>query len=512
MKKNYLLISSISDEIIINQEKATKKNELAQNARKDEKRKIPYTVKNSFQTQFKNPKNIQNILNEFENRESFLKVKRDIHEVTNTETPALHHLDYSVPELRKFVIARASADRLNFMLKDFSLTMNNDILFDGLDNYSASKRDYRIPPLGLLGKIQAKDFYNNYNVEIGVRTPLRFNGLENYILFDDLKKRWDKTYALYYAWNKENSPEDNLDVIKQSKLIAFAQWKYPISYYSSIALQTLARWDHEFTKHSTRQNVNSKSFHELRVGIKPVYVYDDVFIYGKNLKEGTQVKVSFEISKPFIPEFEPKVKIRSTKRLLGILTTDARYFYPIDGKTLIATRAYYSASIANERVAYLLGGTENWVFAQYANASSNVKSPSFQDLASSVRGYRIGERIGTSVLLTNIELRIPPLWYFFPNSTRPFFMKDLLLVSFFDLGVLWEGILPNRSIREENLSLKNSSTSINARFNKNPFIASVGLGLRLPLFNYYIRLDQGWQIQKGKLNKGEYHIALGLDF
>ncbi|MEZ4930460.1 MAG: hypothetical protein R2777_10720, partial [Chitinophagales bacterium] len=97
---------------------------------------------------------------------------------------------------------------------------------------------------------------------------------------------------------------------------------------------------------------------------------------------------------------------------------------------------------------------------------------------------------------------------------RSNFLKNLQLIGFYDLGTAWEGATPfsNDNIAQETRQ-NNSGTAV-ARIDvyKQPFVMALGLGTRIELLGYFIRIDYGWGYDTGKFNKARLQFSLGVDF
>ncbi|HJW30449.1 MAG TPA: hypothetical protein VJ508_14555, partial [Saprospiraceae bacterium] len=67
------------------------------------------------------------------------------------------NLTYNPSDLTPFIHSRIIAARLRFKLDYFNSTMDNDVLFGGLDSYAGTKREFEPSPLGFLLKASIKD-------------------------------------------------------------------------------------------------------------------------------------------------------------------------------------------------------------------------------------------------------------------------------------------------------------------------------------------------------------------
>ncbi len=47
---------------------------------------------------------------------------------------------------------------------------------------------------------------------------------------------------------------------------------------------------------------------------------------------------------------------------------------------------------------------------------------------------------------------------------------------------------------------------------KDPIVAGYGVGVRLPLFGYFVRGEYAWGIETREIMKPRLHFAIGYDF
>ena len=118
------------------------------------------------------------------------------------------------------------ASRLKFKLDDMVTTMDNGLLFGGLNSYAGQKRGFEYPPAGFLIKAQIKDIFEDYVMEGGVRIPTNFNGT------DVAAASWTQvtipTYMTGLDWNFVNSGAISLAGFNNQPSV-FVAFKYTSS-------------------------------------------------------------------------------------------------------------------------------------------------------------------------------------------------------------------------------------------------------------------------------------------
>jgi hypothetical protein len=86
------------------------------------------------------------------------------------------------------------------------------------------------------------------------------------------------------------------------------------------------------------------------------------------------------------------------------------------------------------------------------------------------------------------------------------------------VGTAWAGSNPFRDdnpLNTETISegqAGNEYVFVTINYFRDPIVAGYGVGARLLLFGYFVRVDYGWGIETRSIQKPRLHIALGFDF
>jgi hypothetical protein len=201
---------------------------------------------------------------------------------------------------------------------------------------------------------------------------------------------------------------------------------------------------------------------------------------------------------------------------MTVLGFDARHYVSPDRRTLFAFRLTGATSRGSERILYYLGGVENWLFPSFDQgiAVPGNKSFAYTSLAANMRGFKYNARNGSSVILSNTEIRIPVLQYLSRQKIRSSFLRNVQVVGFVDAGTAWHG--PNPFSPENPLNtvvLKNPPTvEVTVSYYRNPFIVGYGAGVRTVLFGYLLKADYGWNWETKTDRKPILHFSIGGDF
>lgn len=427
--------------------------------------------------------------------------------------------EYDPAAVVSFHRPRIIAARLRYKLDFVTTTVDNSLLFGGLDSYAGFSRDFEPQPLGILFKARIKDLLEDFVITGGARYPTSFNGSEYFLVFDNRKRRIDKQYALYRKSIVEPVPGQP-DPLRRNQYVSFlltSRWSYPFDIYNSIRLSATIRNDRIIALSTSRPSLEEKIDDAQRFGLRLEWVYDNSRLLDVNMRTGTRAKVFAEMVKRFdLNLFESGTKLEFNHGFMTILGIDARHYVPIDKRTVLAARFTAATSIGSERILYYLGGVENWLFASYDRGIGVPSDINFAytSLAANMRGFRYNARNGSSVALLNTELRIPIFQYLSQQKIRSSLLRNTQLVAFMDAGTAWHGANPFSPDNPLNtIVLTNPPTvEVIVNYYRNPLIIGYGAGLRTLLFGYTVKLDYGWNWETKSSQRPILHFSLGADF
>ena len=422
-------------------------------------------------------------------------------------------------KLVKFRPARINPYQLKFKTDYITTTLDNSLLFGGLNSYAGDRPEFSFPPPGILLKANFKDLFEDYIVEGGVRIPTTFNGTEFFLLFDNKKKRIDKRFAVYRRSARRSQEPLNAFTnrrVRETTFIGYFEARYPIDIFRSIRASSTLRLDNQIQLSTDAVTLSTPVDPEQRLGIKLEYVFDNTLDVDINIKNGTRYKITAEVLKRFDVELIDDFKVDFTKGFMTVLGVDARHYQRLDKKSILAARFAAGTSFGSENILYTLGGVDGWLFPSF---NTEIPSPqtdnfAYQGLATNLRGFKSNIRNGSSYALFNAELRVPVIKYF-AKSIRSSFFRNLQLTSFFDIGTAWQGLTPFAEENPLNTTViegANAPVTIRVNYFRDPIVAGYGFGVRSTLFGYFVRLDYGWGIETRVVQEPILHFALGMDF
>lgn len=428
----------------------------------------------------------------------------------------------------RFNPSRIIPYRLKFRTDYVSTSLDNNLLFGGLETYASSPLGFQTPPPGILIKANFKDLLENYVVEAGFRLPTTFDGAEYYLWFDDKKRRIDKRYALYRRTNVNTLdlyvpgvPPLSLQQ-RTNTVLGFYEMRYPFDAFFSIRGRATLRQDKTIMLSTNLATLETPDYAEQRAALGLSVVYDNTVDVDMNLKTGTRAKVYGEVVKRFDLNFQPTWSLDFNQGIMTVLGLDARHYQLLDRRSIVAVRLAAATSFGSEKILYYLGGVDNWIFPKFNN---NIPLPqgedfSYQTLATNIRGFNQNIRNGNSYVLMNTELRVPIFKYFSSKPVMGNFWRNFQLIGFFDVGTAWQGKSPYDGDNPINIvyyyqtagTPPSPIVTVKVNYYRDPLVAGYGFGARALIFGMYLRADYGWGIESREIQKPIFHFALGTDF
>lgn len=419
--------------------------------------------------------------------------------------------------------------RLRFRTDYISTTMDNNQMFDGLQLYEGPQSRLNVPPPGVLLRANFKDLLENYVIEAGFRLPITFNGAEYYLWLDDKKKRIDKRYLLYRRTfiNSVDRPlpyPPNLPSDYQERNISLLgqyEMRYPLDVFTSLRGALSIREDKVRSLSSDPYTLEKPDRSEQRAALRLSAVFDNTVDIDINLKTGTRAKVYTDIVKRFAFNTQPEWSLKFNKGFMTVLGIDARHYQMLDRRSQIAVRVAGATSFGSEKMLYILGGVDNWVFPRF---NESIQLPAddgfaYQAPAVNLRGFKQNIRNGNSYALINAELRVPIFKYFSNKPVIGSFWRNFQIIGFFDAGTAWQGASPfngdnpiNIVYLEKGPDGKPPIVTMKVNYFRDPVVAGYGVGARALLFGMYLRADYAWGIESRVIQQPILHLALGTDF
>ena len=419
--------------------------------------------------------------------------------------------------LHNFRPARIRAYQRRFRTDYLTTTFSNEPLFGGLDNFAATPESFRQQPSGLLVKLNTKELFEDYILELGARFATTFDNSEYYAYLDSRKDRIDVRYGLYHGTRRQRLPPVPGSTLesraKARTYIGLTQWRYPLDVFSSLRATATLRLDQ-----ITPQIVDDASFgqrpdREQRAGLRLEYVFDNTLDYATNILFGSRAKFYAEVAKSFDVELFGQTSFNFNEGLLTLLGFDARHYQRFLKHGVIALRAAAATTVGRERILFYLGSTDGAIASDF-NDDIPVAGGNFayEMAITNLRGFQTNIRNGNSFAVTNAEVRLPVLRYLFPRTTSNF-LRNFQLVGFGDVGTAWSGRTPfTRDNPINTQTITDPTYTLTVNYFRDPVVLGFGGGARVNLFGYFIRVDRAWGVETGEVLDPRWHLSLGLDF
>ena len=434
------------------------------------------------------------------------------------DSPVEEILENDEPKVLKFKPGRIVPYRVKFRTDFLTTKLDNELLFEGLESYNGPGNDYSYQPPGILLKTNFKDLFEDYVFEAGIRIPTTFNGAEYFLIFDDKKTRMDKRYALYRNVRRES---DNSGIINLKtefvSMLGQAEFRWPLDIFTSLRARATVRNDRVTELATDATSLGIPSANQQRAGLRIEYVFDNTMDISVNIKNGTRYKVYGELIKRFSLSYDDKFAFEAGEGVMTVLGLDARHYQRLDKHSILAARLASATSFGSEKILHYLGGTNNWLFADFNNDIPVPPSGDFayQTVSTNIRGFSQNIRNGNSFALLNTELRVPIFRYFSRKNLRSNFLRNFQLTGFFDVGTAWHGPNPfqtNNPLNIVTIASEGNPVVVRVNYYRDPIVASYGAGVRFVLFGYFVRLDYGWGIETRQVQNPRLHFSLGMDF
>ncbi len=465
---------------------------------------------------------IDNYLFQSEFDDDEVPVQKADDEIAKNEQESTQPIVYKTVEekddtkkVHDFRSSRIVPYRLKFRTDFVTTQLDNSLLFDGLNTFAGVPEDFGYPPPGILLKANFKDLFEDYEFEGGIRVPTSFNGAEYFAYFYDKKKRLDKRYAVYrrrLRFTADPAPPpvkyDNSTFLMQYQV------RYPLDIYTSIRGSATLRFDKTVVLSSDIATLEFPTERTQRFGIKGEFVFDNTLDISLNIKNGTRYKVFAEIVKGFEIDIRENFQVKANDGFMTVVGLDARHYQRVLKWSVLAGRLAGATSFGQEKILYMLGGTDNWLLPSFDETIPLPTSGDFvyRSIATNARGFKMNVRNGNSYAVFNAEFRMPVFRYIFPRSSSNF-VRNFQMIGFFDAGTAWEGIDPfNETSPLNTWRDNNNNVAIEVNFFRDPIVYGYGVGARTLLFGYFVRLDYAWGVETREVQDPKLYFSIGMDF
>jgi hypothetical protein len=433
---------------------------------------------------------------------------------------------------------------VRFMIDKFIAQLDNDPLITKYQPFDRQNPGYMYQPLNILLKVGITDLFEDYKLYGGLTFPIAggsgfsFTDLGYFLVYENLKKRWDKKFTLYYQSMSGTATSavpfyntqipDVIGGVSYSVKTTYleSEFKYPIDVFHRIGLNVGYRNDRYVFKSLDTFSLRLPTYATNWVFLKAEYVYDNTIDIMTDIKNGFRAKGFVEFHKEIPTQLQGGVRVPSwNNQYFTEMGFDARYYLKIYKQMILASRASFATSLCNAKMIHYLGGLDNSLLTIRSGNNPAVQAPInpntnyvYQTIAAPMRGFSANSRNGTSYALINAELRIPFITMLMNRPSKSEFVRNFMVVGFFDCGTAWDGLSPfsNNNPLFTTTYVNppyHPSTEVTVQQYKTPVIIGTGFGLRTSLLGYFVKLDVAWGLDTGVWSdKPIYYLSFGKDF
>lgn len=480
-----------------------------------------------FQSEFEDVKEPENQTEDLNTSIQPTILVEDGENIRATERPQAPKISIAKNEIKSVDWNETHAQPYKSLFKVDKITfqVDNTPLYNGLNIYLGNY--YEFQPLSFVFKTSFTDIFEHFNLELGIRVPFDFNGIEYFVDFENRKGLIDQKYSFYRQERVGayvlTDTSNNVAFEAQGRAIKHliqAQFSYPLDKFQRISATPMIQLD-EVAILANERTLQVPVYYENRFGLRLDYTFDNTNELRLNARKGTKVKAYLDFYKPFTVQTMEGFRVGFEGGLTTAIGFDARHYLTFDDRTIFAFRATAASSFGQQKILYSLGGVENWMFPTTSGTITLPDAADYglQTLSSSMRGFQNNARNGSSFALINAEIRVPIIEYLSRNSPRNAVLRNLQLVTFVDVGTAWRGTSPfsidnplNTTVIDNNGVGSVSPVRVTVNYYRRPILVGYGIGLRTVILGHYIRLDYAWGVETGQVQTPILYLSVGTDF
>ena len=358
------------------------------------------------------------------------------------------------------------------------------------------------PGLSGLMKFATSDLFEDYKITGGFSLAGSFDNNTVMLMGEDLSGRLDHRTQLVRQQSRYGSVFGVVELVTYQ---AAHRVSWPLNEVFSIRGSGIYRHDQYIQLATDRTSAGSSNYNENYIGLKGELVFDNTLPLALNLRSGMRWKVWGEY-------YRDPMDLNRDFMTVGL---DFRHYTKLHRNLIWANRLAWSSSLSSERLAYFLGGVDNWLGPKVDNSLPLAPNQNYvyQTRGSPMRGFYANARNGNSFAVVNSEVRWPIFSYLYNRPLKSDFLENFQVIGFFDVGSAWTGPTPYSDENSFNSTIiHQGNLTIEIENNRNPIIYGYGGGLRTKLLGYFIRADLAWGIDDGKVLDSVLYISLATDF
>lgn len=355
-------------------------------------------------------------------------------------------------------------------------------------------------PLGINVALKLSEVSQKYHLTLGGKVARNFNQFDYSVEFDWLKSKFPVKAEFFRQSKRHFRTAAGYHKITSDYFSVGTI--FPINKFNQVGVNFSDRFDMHQYLSTEISSLSRTPLSRNYVGAGFYWINDQSYSFKPGLYQGVRIR-----------GYGQQYFNTSNGKHMFYAGLDARYGLKLFKNAFWMNRFQAESSMGKERVTYLLGAQENWLFPEFKSTNALVQTPGFYRMASPLRGFPYNVRNGHAFAALNSEVRYRPLGHLLMWNTRSEMLEHMLLVAFTDVGTAWYGASPFDLKSPLNSSTIQSGSMVITRYNrKQPFVYGFGYGLRTSLFGYYLKFDKAWGRQDAKWQTPMTYITLGRDF
>ncbi|HTN16153.1 MAG TPA: hypothetical protein VL092_00625 [Chitinophagaceae bacterium] len=412
-----------------------------------------------------------------------------------------------------FMKMKAQPYRHGFKASDFSISLDNNLLFNRYQSASQNGNQFANPSLGGLVTISIDDLMENYRFVGGFKLPFGAPGSTYFFQFENAKRRLDwnvallrntnsQPYSLNFTDSSGNTLFSTIGLGKTVTNLVQGTASYPLDRMRSVRFQLGVRQDLLNFKAIDTFTLIFPSSRKYWTMSRVEYIFDNSKLITTNIRNGLRYKVFAEYM----------LQMNDKGGAVYNFGFDARNYFKIYKNLIWAFRLAGAHSGGKQKILYFMGGVDNWLNYQNATPQTPVGQETFgfQTVSNNLRGYRQNARNGNSYALANSEFRFPILTGLIRRPIQSKLLRSIQLVAFTDAGMAWNGLFPTDKNMSKTLTLSQQPVSVTINYPSESLSIGYGMGMRMALSGYQFRIDAAWN--KNGSPKPILYLSLGTDF
>ncbi len=393
---------------------------------------------------------------------------------------------------------------VNPWMPDYIITLSdNKTLGSYLFNMNLPSDMMRNPVVMPLIGLSLSDLYKTSRIEAGARSNFGLRSTDFYLQSALRRGAFEHEF---FVFRRSRKFDDQFNFFKQN-LTGMAEYRLWKPHNESLKTGITLGYRREsiITKASEAQALLLPDINDHYALVRTEIIYDNTIGTAFNVSEGLRGRFGVQTF----------VNLVSSNRLAE-LNMDVRKYVNLNKGLTFAGRIAAAYNLSKSKIAYSLGGVENWLSSAQYPAGTYEPSGNqyfFKSWVCNLRGFYRGARVGSNFAVVNAELRFAVFKSIVKKPLSNEFLKNFTITAFADAGTAFTGNTPKDPSNPFNtIYLNYPNYSISVTSGRSPWLLGSGLGIRSRILGYFIKYDYAWGYREGRWQRAVGYLSLGLDF